>query len=85
MVVQLLPLLMEYLIFTLAMDPEEVQVMFRLDPTTKLSPPLGQVTVILPVAEEKESLLINTSEYPPKTPWYGFLVGKSVELVLPVI
>ena len=45
-VVQLLPLLMEYLILTLPTFPEVVQVMVCVEPTAHFSPPLGDVTVI---------------------------------------
>ena len=46
-VVQLVPLLVEYSIFTVPLVPDEVQVMFWLEPTCQISPPLGEVTVMV--------------------------------------
>ena len=46
-VVQLVPLLVEYSIFTVPLVPDEVQVMFWMEPTCQTSPPLGEVTVMV--------------------------------------
>jgi hypothetical protein len=44
--VQLVPLFVEYSIRTVPLLPDDVQVILELEPTTRLSPPFGEVTVI---------------------------------------
>jgi hypothetical protein len=46
MLVQLLPLFVEYSIRTVPLVPDDVQVILWLEPTSQFSPPLGEVTVI---------------------------------------
>lgn len=45
-VVQVLPLLVEYSIFTLLMVPVEVQKIVCVEPAAQVSPPLGETTVM---------------------------------------
>jgi hypothetical protein len=46
MVVQLVPLFVEYSMRTFPLVPDDVHVIFEVEPAIKLSPPFGEVTVI---------------------------------------
>lgn len=66
MLVQLLPLLVEYWIFTLPTVPVVLQVIVCDAPTTSVSPPLGEVTVMVGVVEvTMENTALLTSDGVP--------------------
>ena len=56
--VQLVPLFMEYSIFTFPTVPIVVQVISCVEPTVTLSPPLGEVTVM---ADDVAGVIENTA------------------------